>query len=161
MEDVKKGSVSDFIMSILLLIFGIALIISSLNMKVFNTFLDAPGFFPMLLGIIFIFLGLMMLFSSIRRKGPQQLGHVFGKANMGAFFKHIEFKRVMILIGLMVVYIFGLIGRMHFAIATTIYLFCTMWFLKSTGLVKNIIISVVASIVISVVFRFVFKIPLP
>jgi hypothetical protein len=59
------------------------------------------------------------------------------------------------------VYIYGLVGRVHFSIATALYLFATFWYLKSTTVVKNIIISVISALVISAVFQYAFKIPLP
>ena len=52
MEEMKKYGTADLIMGIFLIVFGVLLISASLQMKVYKTFLDAPGFFPLLLGII-------------------------------------------------------------------------------------------------------------
>lgn len=161
MDDVNKGSAADLIVSILLIIFGTVVIYASLNMRVYKTFLDAPGFFPLLLGIIFVFLGSLMLLLALRRKGIDQIKLLFTRDRMVGFFRHEQFSRVMILIGMMAIYIFGLLGRMHFAIATTLYLFATFWYLKSTSLVKNLLISVITAVAISLVFTQLFHIPLP
>ncbi len=161
MDDVKKNVTADFIMSILLIIFGILIGWASLNMRVYNKFLDAPGFFPLILGIIFVVLGTIMLISAVKRKALEQVQEVLHKDRVVGFFKHDQFKRVMILIALMAVYIFGLIGNMHFTIATAIYLFATFLYLRSSSVIKIIIISIVTAALISAVFKNFFNIPLP
>ncbi len=161
MEETKRIAAADLVMGVLLVIFGGYLIESSLKMKVYRTFLDAPGFFPLLLGCIFIILGGMMTFTAIKRRGFHHLKRTFSGETFGALFRNAKFKRVMVLTGLMVVYIFGLIGRIHFTIATVIYLFLTFLFLKSTSIIKITIISVVTSLAISSLFTRVFHIPLP
>ena len=161
MSQKVKTTTSDLVMGILLTIFGIYLIVEALGMKVFNTFLDAPGFFPLLLGIIFIVFGILMLVGSVRGGSVHAAKETYRKENLIAQFFNPQSKRVVILAFFMVVYIYGLIGRIHFTIATVLYLFVTFLYLKSTTLVKNIITSVVAALLISGVFQYVFKIPLP
>ena len=157
----EKMAAADLIMGILLVIFGGILIWSSLNMKIYKTFLDAPGFFPFILGIIFIGLGILMTFSSLRRKGYEHLTQGIKKFNIYNLLQNVQFKRVIILIALMIFYIFVLVDRIHFTIATTIYLFLTLYYLKSTSLIKIIIISVATSFLISTFFTEFFEIPLP
>lgn len=161
MDQKVKTTASDLVMGVLLIGFGIFLIIESLGMKVFNSFLDAPGFFPFILGFIFIAFGLLMLIGAIKGGSVEAAKQSFHLESLKEKFLNPQTKRVVILSFFMVIYIYGLIGRIHFAIATTLYLFVTFFYLKSTTLVKNIIISVVAAILISAVFQYVFKIPLP
>jgi len=160
-NEVTKNSAADLIMGGLLIVSGILIIIAALNMKVYKSFLDAPGFFPLLLGIIFNVLGIMMISSAVKRKGHEQIALVFTKESLKRFFTHEQFIRVMILIVMMVVYIFGLIGRMHFAAATAIYLFFTLLYLKSASIIKIILISIITGVLISLVFARFFDIPLP
>ncbi len=163
MSQIKKTTASDLIMGVILLAFGIFLIVESLGMKVFNSFLDAPpGFFPFILGIIFCLFGIVMVIGSIRGGGSVAATKAtFRKDSLLALFLNPESKRVVILSFFMVVYIYGLIGRIHFAIATFLYLVVTFWYLKSTTWLKNIIISVLSAVLISAIFQYVFKIPLP
>ena len=161
MSQIKKTTASDLIMGVLLLAFGIYLIVESLGMKVFNSFLDAPGFFPFILGIIFCLFGIVMLIGAIRGGSVAATKSTFRKDSLIALFLSPESKRVVILSFFMVVYIYGLIGRIHFAIATFLYLVVTFWYLKSTTWLKNIIISVLSALLISAIFQYVFKIPLP
>jgi len=161
MKETNKFGAADLIMGVMLILFGGYLICASLSMKVYKTFLDAPGFFPLLLGIIFIVLGTMMVVSAIRRKGYAQIKQIFTRNNFTKIFKSIRFRRVMILITLMVIYIFILIGRVHFTLATAIYLFLTLFYLKSTTIIKIVLISIITSLAISGVFTIFFHIPLP
>jgi len=157
----EKLAAADLIMGILLVIFGGVVVWSSLNMKIYKTFLDAPGFFPFILGIIFIGLGILMILSSMKRKGYEQLTQGIKKFNAFNLLQSVQFKRVIILIALMVFYIFVLVDRIHFTIATTIYLFLTLYYLKSTSLLKIIIISIATAFLISTFFTEFFEIPLP
>ena len=161
MSQLKKTTTSDLVMSILLFAFGVFLIVESLGMKVYNSFLDAPGFFPFILGIIFIVFGMVMLLTALRGGSVDAAKKTFRKDTLAVLFLNPQTKRVVILSFFMVVYIFGLIGRVHFSIATFLYLFVTFLYLKSTTLVKNIIISALSALSISAVFQYVFKIPLP
>jgi hypothetical protein len=161
MSQTKKTTTSDLIMGILMLVFGIYLIFASLNMKVYSTFLDAPGFFPLILGIIFILFSIIMLIGALKGGSIEDAKKTFHKESLAALFLSSQAKRVFILSFFMVVYIYGLIGRVHFAIATVIYLFATFWYLKSTTLLKSIIISVLSALIISAVFQYAFRIPLP
>lgn len=161
MSQIKKTGTSDLIMGVLLFVFGIYLIVESLGMKVFNTFLDAPGFFPLILGIIFCLFGIVMFNGALKGGSVEAAKKTFHKDSLKALILKPETKRVVILSFFMVVYIYGLIGRIHFTIATTLYLLVTFWYLKSTNWLKNIIISVLSGVLISVIFQYVFKIPLP
>ena len=161
MEQQKKTTTSDLIVGALLGVFGIYLIVAALNMKVYNTFLDAPGFFPLILGGIFLVFGVVMDIGALRAGGAESTKEAFSKQNLLTIVMDPQTKRVVILAALMVVYIYGLVGRVHFTLATFLYLFFTFLYLKSTKLHWNILISVIASVLISVVFRYVFAIPLP
>lgn len=161
MGKMDKMAAADLIMGLFLIVFGGIAIRSSLNMKVYKTFLDAPGFFPFILGIIFIFLGSVMTFSSFRRKGFEQIKQSIKNFQIIYLFSNIKFKRVMILIALMVIYIFIFIDRLNFIIATALYLFFTLYYLKSANIIKIIFISIITSYLISAFFTSFFRIPLP
>jgi len=97
----------------------------------------------------------------MKRKGYEQLTQGIKKFNAFNLLQSVQFKRVIILIALMVFYIFVLVDRIHFTIATTIYLFLTLYYLKSTSLLKIIIISIATAFLISTFFTEFFEIPLP
>jgi len=157
----EKMAAADLIMGILLIIFGGVIIYSSLNMKIYKNFLDAPGFFPFILGILFIGLGITMALSSLRRKGYEQIKQGIKNFNFSHLLNNIQFLRVIILISLMAFYIFVLVDRIHFPLATMIYLFFTLYYLKSSNFIKIVIISIATAFLISTFFTEFFEIPLP
>jgi len=161
MSDKSKRSTSDLIMGVILTVFGVYLGVEALGMRVYNTFLDAPGFFPLILGIIFVTFGLVMFISALLAGSVEAAKETFSKENLLSILLDSQTKRVIILSFFMIVYIYGLIGRVHFTLATFLYLIVTFLYLKSTTLIKSVIISVVSALLISAVFQYLFKIPLP
>ena len=156
-----KTATSDLVMGVILFIFGLYLIIDALGMKIYNSFLDAPGFFPFILGIVFVGFGVTMLVTSLMNDGAKEAQKTFKLDNLAKLFLSNETKRVVVLLAIMVFYIFILIGRINFTVATFIYLFVTFFYLKSTTLIKNIIISLLTALIISGIFKYLFIIPLP
>ncbi|QEN09180.1 tripartite tricarboxylate transporter TctB family protein [Oceanispirochaeta crateris] len=157
----EKDMTGDIIMGFLLIISGIAIVVVALGMKVFRNFLDAPGFFPLMLGCVFVLLGAALSFPALKKVGLSTLKDTFSKSNLSKFFKDDKTLRVTILLALMFVYVYFLIGWLNFTVATFLYLFFTMLYIKSTKWWMVIIISIVASVTISVVFKYGFRIPLP
>jgi len=159
--DNEKELTGDILVGFILLVSGVAMIIVALGMKVFRSFLDAPGFFPFILGCIFVLLGAALSFPALKRVGFSSVKATFSKSSLLSFIKDDKTLRVTILLTLMFVYVYILIGRINFTIATSLYLFLTMLYIKSTKWWSALIISIVASVAISVVFKYGFRIPLP
>ena len=67
MQDKKeRNAAKDFVSGLLLVLFGIFIVVDALNMKIYNTFLDAPGFFPAIVGGVIILLGAILAFIGFR-----------------------------------------------------------------------------------------------
>ena len=130
-------------------------------MKVYGSFLDAPGFFPMILGIIFTIMGGILLNTGVKRNGLKELKEVIKNNEIVKGLRSDTTIRALVLIAFMAVYIFGLIGRVHFTIATSLYLIVTMLYLKATSVVNIFLISIGTAIAISNTFSNFFNIPLP
>lgn len=159
--NVRKHLFGDLVVGIALILFGIITAVVSLKMKIFKTFLDAPGLFPLMLGCLFVVLGLMLLVPSLRDGAVGEAKKSLGKQAILEFARDDKTIRTLILIAFMVIYIFVLIGRIPFTLASWLYLMATMLYLKSTKIWKIILISTLASVLISVAFRYGFRIPLP
>lgn len=157
----EKEMTGDIIMGFLLMIGGVAIVIVALGMKVFRNFLDAPGLFPFILGCIFVLLGAALTFPALKKVGFSTVKETFAKSNLVLFIKNDMTIRVTIILALMFAYVYILVGRINFTVATSIYLFLTMLYIKSTKWWLALIISIVASLGISVVFKYGFRIPLP
>jgi len=159
--DAKRISAADFVTAILFLILGPIINYVSLNMRVYRNFLDAPGFFPMILGIVIVLLGVILMASALKRNGVEELKAVLRNNEIVKGLKSEEMIRALIIVGIMAVYIFGLVGRINFTLATFLYLAVTMMYLKATKVVNIVLISLISAIVISYSFGSLFNIPLP
>lgn len=161
-EKKDRSAAKDFVSGIALVLFGIFIFVDALNMKVYNTFLDAPGFFPAIVGVVIAVLGAIVAFIGFRLGAVAQLKEIFKGESLKTFITHEETIRVLILIVMMVVYIWGFLGRMHFIIATSIYLIANFLYLKATKYWwLSIIIAVAMSAAVYYAFKFGFNITMP
>ena len=162
MEEKKRSAAKDFVFGVLLTAFGIYVIIDSLCMKIYNTFIDAPGFFPLIIGAVLVVLGVILAVLGFRAGGIAELKEVCNAKFLLDFIKNDRTVRVLILLGMMVIYVYVLIGWIPFVAATSIYLTANFLYLKAC---KHwwtaIIIAVVASFAVYYAFRFGFKITMP
>ena len=163
MEEKKaRNAAKDLFCGVLLVLFGIYVIIDSLNMKVYNTFIDAPGFFPTLIGAVLVLLGGILAFIGFKLGGARELKEVFSGAFIKEFIISDSTIRVVILVAMMVVYIYVLLGRVHFIIATSIYLIANFLYLKATKQWwLGIIIAVAMSVIVYYAFKLGFGISMP
>lgn len=163
MEEKKnRNAAKDLFCGILLILFGIYVIVTSLGMKVYNTFIDAPGFFPTIVGAVIVLLGGVLAFIGMKLGGFQELKEVFNGAFLKQFFTSDSTVRVVVLVAMMAVYIYILLGRMHFIIATSIYLIANFLYLKATKQWwLGIIIAVAMSAIVYYAFKLGFGITMP
>ena len=162
MEKKKRNAAKDMVAGILLVIFGIYIAVQALNMKVYNTFFDGPGFFPLIVGVVIAVLGAIVAFIGIRLGGMRELKEVLSGTALKQFITGEETIRVLILIAMMVVYIYVLLGRMHFIISTSIYLCANFLYLKAMKQWwMSIIVAVVASAITFYAFKLGFGITMP
>ena len=152
----KKGrnAAKDFASGLVLVIFGIFIVVDALGIKVYNTFLDAPGFFPVIVGGVIIVLGALLAFIGFKLGGLRELKEVLNGPFLKKFITDEGTVRVLILIAMMVVYIWGLLGRMHFIIATSIYLIANFLYLKAT---KQWWLSIIIAVAMSAAVYYAFK----
>ena len=161
-EKKDRSAAKDFVSGIALVLIGIFIFVDALNMKIYNTFLDAPGFFPAIVGVVIAVLGAIVAFIGFKLGGAAQLKEIFKGESLKTFITHEETIRVLILIAMMVVYIWGFLGRMHFIIATSIYLIANFLYLKATKYWwLSIIIAVAMSAAVYYAFKFGFNITMP
>lgn len=149
----KRNAAIDLVCGVLLALFGIYVMIASLNLKVYNTFIDAPGFFPLIIGAVLLVLGGILTFIGLRTGGIPQLKEVLSGSFLKAFIKHEETLRVLILLGMMAIYIYVLLGRIHFILATSIYLVANFLYLKAC---KRWWVSVIIALVTAVAVYYAF-----
>ena len=163
MEEKKKRTAAiDMVSGIALVLFGLYVVIDALNMKVYNRFVDAPGFFPTIVGAVIALLGGLLAFIGFKLGGGRELKEVMSGENIKQFVTADSTFRVVILTLFMVAYIYILLGRIHFIIATSIYLIANFLYLKATKQWwLGIIIAVATSAIVFYAFKLGFGITMP
>ena len=119
------------VFGLFLIIFGAYIVITSFGLKYFNSFIDGAGFFPCIIGSCLILFGIVLLFTAIKLGGVKQLKESLTGNNVKSFIKDDGTIRVLILIAMMVIYMFVLIGNIHFILATSIYIFANYMYLDA------------------------------
>ncbi len=158
---VYKGSGADFITAVCLALFGAAFSIAALRMRVFNnSLLVSPGLFPLILGAVFILLGLLLLRSAAKRGGWEQASHVLGRENLHAFAMSPRVRKAIVLLLFIVAYVTA-VGHIPFLWATAGYLLVTFIYLKAMKPHWILLLSFLAAYVITFAFRDLFRIPMP
>ena len=156
----KKGAAINTVFGALLVLFSVYVIISSLNMRYFRTFIDGAGFFPLIIGCVLLGLGAILTFIGINAGGLAELREVLTGSYLKAFVRSEGTVRVVILTGMMAVYVFVLLGTIPFVWATSAYLFANFLYLKAytkkwilPGWVMALITSLVTSFAVYYAFR--------
>ena len=163
---------ADFITSIGLIAFGVAVLVLSIQMPRFeeqgmNRF-SVPGIVPGFLGSIVAVLGLVLFIRSIIRKG-YKLG--VDAAAVKRFFTAEMTKRFAVTILVSVAYGWGLIGRVNYEISTAVYIFAFIvifdvkWRLGIKTQWKKILIAFIIAVlvggIVGTTFRRLFLVNLP
>jgi hypothetical protein len=151
---------ADFITAVLLILFGGMFFMGARNMRIYQTFFISPGFFPMILGILFVFFGGVLLYTSSLRGGRVDALRILSAGNLKRSFTSPVFKKGSVVFLLILGYV-ALLGKFNFAVLSMAYLFLTFLFLKATKWYWMIAISVAAPLIVQVVFSQLFRIPLP
>jgi len=123
-----------------------------------NAWLVAPGVFPLILSS-----GLLVMLSAvifIAAKEAKFKGH-FSSSNTLSSLRDPDNIRHIIQIALLCVYVFILVGRIHFGVASALYLFGSMLTSRAAKSSTVLIISIVFASAVTYLFGTLMKIPLP
>jgi hypothetical protein len=168
----KNMPKADFLTSILLIGFGIAVLVMSIQMprledQKVNPY-SVPGVVPGFLGAIVAFLGVILFVRSLIRQGYRL--EITGRT-IGDFFRHEETRRIALTIAISVVYGVVLIGRIPYELATGLYVaafivvFEYRWKEPLAGQGKTValalLIGALTAAIVGLVFRYVFLVNLP
>lgn len=162
MEEKKRSAAKDCVVGILLAVFGVYVVVESLGMKIYNSFIDAPGFFPLIIGVVLTMLGVILAVIGIKAGGGKELKEILNPQFLKGFIKNDGTIRVLILLGMMAIYVYVLLGRIPFVAATSIYLAANFFYLHACKhWWSAILIAIVASFAVYFAFRYGFSIMLP
>ncbi len=115
---------ADFLMSIVLIVFGITVLVISIGMPRFEEMdinpYSAPGVVPGFLGAIIAVLGFVLLIRSIIRKGYQL--DITGRT-LKDWIRDDSTRRLLFTLGLCIFYALVLIGFLPYALGTILFIF--------------------------------------
>ena len=163
---------ADFVVSILLMAFGIWIVIHSLQMPRFkelsaNPF-SVPGIVPGVLGTIIFILSLAVFVRSLRHKG-YRLG--INRETLKGLFRDTSVQRMLLTTVICVIYGLAMIGHMNYYLATFVFVLSFLLLFQyglSDGTVKrgkiligSLLQAVLTAAIVGAVFRYLFLVDLP
>lgn len=165
-EDIGTLRRHDLIVSVILWLVSVLVLLDSLRMTFNitlpgvdeNVWLVAPGFLPMILSG-----GLVVMFSFLIWLSIKQ-GDLKGHFTSSAFMRAItdpETVSKLIQMALLCIFVFVLLRRLHFGVASALYLFAAMSAARAAKLWQIGLISIVFAAAVTYVFGTLMKIPLP
>jgi hypothetical protein len=163
---------ADFVVSILLMAFGVWIVIHSLEMPRFKELdadpLSVPGIVPGLLGTVIFILSLVVFIRSLFRKG-YQLG--LNRQTLKNFFQDTSAQRMLLTIFICIVYGIFMIGRINYYPATFIFVLVFIILFQfrvgQGGITRGKMLmfaalqAVLAAGIVGAVFRYLFLVDLP
>jgi hypothetical protein len=120
--------------------------------------LTAPGIMPALVSAILIILGILLIVGALK-EGAKLTKEDLSKVK--TWFGTVESKNTMIMFAIIVVYIFGLLGRLPYIVSTFIFLAAFMFIFKAASWKWVLFIAALTSIAIAFAFGNIVMIPLP
>ncbi|MBI5968091.1 MAG: tripartite tricarboxylate transporter TctB family protein [Deltaproteobacteria bacterium] len=160
----EKNSMAgiDFVSSIVLIAFSLGIILWSLKMPRPGGWSSAPGLLPLFLGACILFMSLSILISSIKNKGFERLITKCQGFSFSQTMSDTKKKRLLGITLLIALYIFGLLGRMPFELASFIYLVSTLYFFwRKGGRKKIILLSILIPLGMGALFKIIFAVIMP
>lgn len=152
----------DFFVSIIILVLSIVVFVWSLQMPRPGGWSTAPGLMPLFLSVTLFAMGIGLMVPAIRKKGIARLASRVRGFSFRRWVNEATGRRTLWIIFLTAFYIFVLLGRIRFEIASTIYLLATLFvFWKKGGWLPIVLVSVFLPLVLGIIFRGVFIILLP
>jgi len=163
---------ADFVVSILLMCFGVWIVIHSLQMPRFKELaadpMSVPGIVPGILGTVIIILSLIVFIRSLARKG-YRLG--LNRQTLNNFLLDTSLQRMLLTIFICIVYGILLVGRLNYYVATFIFVLIFLILFQfrrsedSTARAKLLTLGVLQALltagIVGAVFRYLFLVDLP
>jgi Tripartite tricarboxylate transporter TctB family len=163
---------ADFVTAIGLALFGLAVLVRSLQMPRFENLgvnpYSVPGIVPGLLGLIFVILGLILLVRSIRQRG-YKLG--LNAVVVKEYLSDDSTRRFLLSLFLCVAYGVFVLRRLAYPIATGLFVFIFIFIFefrrqKSMAFQKRVFLTALFEAIlvsggVTLVFRYLFLVDLP
>ena len=163
---------ADFVVSILLMCFGVWVVIHSFQMPRFKELgadpLSVPGIVPGILGTVIFILSLVVFIRSLARKG-YRLG--LNRHRLNNFLRDTSLQRMLLTIFICIVYGIIMVGRLNYYPATFIFVLIFLILFQfrrsedTTARGKLLSLAVLQALltagIVGAVFRYLFLVDLP
>lgn len=163
---------ADFVVSILLMCFGVWIVIHSFQMPRFKELgadpLSVPGIVPGILGTVIFILSLVVFIRSLARKG-YRLG--LNRQTLNNFLRESSLNRMLLTMLICIVYGIFMVGRLNYYLATFIFVLTFLILFQfrnledATGRGRLFALAVLQALltagIVGAVFRYLFLVDLP
>jgi hypothetical protein len=119
---------------------------------------QAPGLFPLVCGLALLGMGLFLTLSTIARRRPSS--RPVPAASEGDP-ESPELRRILLVVGSVVVYVLVLIPLLHYTVGTFVYLVAVIWYFWRGNLLAILAIALAGALFLSQTFEHAFAIILP
>jgi hypothetical protein len=155
---------ADLGMGVGLILFGLIVVVATLRMS-WNIahvqgagWYAAPGFIPLGVSIVLILQGFFLARHALREGGRWEKGDL---VQIRKSLASESTRRSALVALLLSVYVFGLVGRLHFTLASFLFIAAFILLFRKGPIWRALLISGVASVSISFLFQQLARIPLP
>ena len=152
----------DFFVSIIILVLSTVVFVWSFQMPRPGGWSTAPGLMPLFLAVTLFAMGIGLMTSALRNNGIAALRTRMHGFSFRSWVNEATGRRTLWILLLTTVYIFVLLGRIPFEIASMLFLLATLFvFWKNGSWLRIVLFSVFLPLVLGIIFRGVFVILLP
>ncbi len=156
MKNLKNN---DTLVGLIVFLIGVYIFIESMKLLEVGEYYDSPGLLPVIISVVIIVSSVFLMWNGLKGelKGNKKIE---SKKDFNIKKKPLLNLRIVIIISLISLYIVAL-SYTSFLIASIIFLFIIMCYLKSANLFKITIISIIIPILIQFIFKNIFNQLLP
>jgi len=149
----------DFIVSLLVILFSGFMIVASVVMPKYEEWglYATPGLAPFVFAVLLLLSGLIMLIRSLLKQGYRI---TITWAHLATVYSSLAVQRFVVVLGLILVYAL-LLGKLHFVLISTVFIFLNIAYFKSIIWWKNLLISGGMAFAVWLLFNVIFLVPLP
>ena len=156
--DGEMDAAGDLLLGLIVSAFALFVLVESIRMpqRGHLGFVCYPGFVPFLTGMALILLSMLINLRALRKGGHRHVGRL-----LRAVTHNEEGRRFLCILGFMVLYIVGLLGRVPFVAATFVFHLLTFIYLKIGGYLKIGFYSILATFLVAMLLPWFFEMPIP
>ena len=150
--------VGDLVLGCSLTLVSLWVVIASIRMPRPEGWGQAPGLFPLVCSVALLGMAVFLTLTAIGRRHPDVRQ---ASAEREGDPESPELRRILLVVGSVLVYVSVLIPLLHYAVATFVYLAAVIWYFWRGNLLWILAISLAGAVFLSQTFEHAFAIILP